>query len=138
MKQLNLLQALGEASEVSSDTFDYRPHVFHQADSERYLATFLRGAPWSQLSTVMYGKEILTPRLYSWYGNANIDYSINGEGLTPQPWTPELLEIKAKVEALSRISFNSVLLNLYEIKMTLWPGIVTEMQCRGGINMWPQ
>lgn len=113
MKQLNFLQDLGEDPQVSSDTFDYRPKIFNEKECEHYLATFLREAPWSQLSTVMYGKEILTPRLYAWYGNANVDYSINGEGSRPTPWIPELLIIKQKIEALSGISFNSVLLNLY-------------------------
>ncbi len=113
MKQLNFLQELGEDLEVSSDTFDYRPGVFSQKDSERYLTTFLNNAPWSQLTTVMYGKEIVTPRLYAWYGHSNVNYSISGDGTIPLSWTPELLEVKARVETLSGISFNSVLLNLY-------------------------
>jgi alkylated DNA repair dioxygenase AlkB len=113
MKQLNFLQVLDEDQEVSSDTFDYRPKIFNEQDCARYLTTFLRDAPWSQLTTVMYGKEVVTPRLYAWYGDRNVDYSINGEGSRPVLWTPELLEIRKKVEAISGIVFNSVLLNLY-------------------------
>ncbi|HSI42935.1 MAG TPA: alpha-ketoglutarate-dependent dioxygenase AlkB [Methylotenera sp.] len=113
MKQLNFLQVLDEDQEVSSDTFDYRPKIINEQDCERYLTTFLRDAPWSQLTTVMYGKEVVTPRLYAWYGDRNVDYSLNGEGSQPVLWTPELLEIRKKVEAISGIVFNSVLLNLY-------------------------
>lgn len=113
MKQLDFLQEIGELPNVSSDTFDYRPGIFSLADCQRYMDTFLASAPWSQLTTVMYGKEIVTPRLYAWYGDANTEYSINGNAAQPPQWTPELLEIKARVEAISDIRFNSVLLNYY-------------------------
>jgi alkylated DNA repair dioxygenase AlkB len=46
----------------------------------------------------MYGKEIITPRLTAWY---------------TFPWTKELLQIKERVENVSSINFNSVLLNYY-------------------------
>ncbi len=113
MKQLDFLQEIGELPGVSSDTFDYRPNVFNQADCERYMATFLKTVPWSQLTTVMYGKEIATPRLYAWFGDTNTEYVINGNASRPLSWTQELLEIKAKIETISGIAFNSVLLNYY-------------------------
>jgi alkylated DNA repair dioxygenase AlkB len=113
MKQLDFLQEIGELPNVSSDTFDYRPGVFSPADCQRYMQSFLSTAPWSQLTTVMYGKEIVTPRLHAWYGDTNTEYAINGSPAQPPHWTPELLEIKATVEAISGIKFNSVLLNYY-------------------------
>lgn len=113
MKQLDFLQEMGELPNVSSDTFDYRPGIFSPADCQRYMDTFLTTAPWSQLTTVIYGKEIITPRLHAWYGDANTEYTINGNSAQAPQWTPELLEIKDKVEAISGIRFNSVLLNYY-------------------------
>lgn len=113
MKQLNFLADIGNIENVSSDIFDYRPAIFNQADSDRYLQTFLQQVCWSQLTTVMYGKEVLTPRLYAWFGDANAGYAINGNDFRPTPWTSELLEIREKVVALSGIQFNSVLLNYY-------------------------
>jgi alkylated DNA repair dioxygenase AlkB len=58
-------------------------------------------------------KEITTPRLTAWYGDLGTDYSHPGRTSNPTPWTPELLKIKAIVEPLSGITFNSVLLNYY-------------------------
>lgn len=113
MKQLNFLSEIGDIEHVSSETFDYRPALFNAAESARYLNTFLKEVSWSQLTTVMYGKEVVTPRLYAWYGDPGTEYTINGFESCPSPWTPELLEIRAKVEALSGIKFNSVLLNYY-------------------------
>jgi alkylated DNA repair dioxygenase AlkB len=113
LKQLNFLADIGDIENVSSDTFDYRPAIFSPEDSERYLKTFLKEVSWSQLITMMYGREVITPRLYAWFGDKNTAYSYNGNDFHAAPWTPELLEIRAKVEALSGIKFNSVLLNYY-------------------------
>jgi alkylated DNA repair dioxygenase AlkB len=113
LKQLNFLSAFGDIENVSSDIFDYRPAIFSQAECDRYLQTFLSEVRWSQLTTMMYGKEVLTPRLYAWFGDANAGYSINGNDFRPTPWTPELLEIRSRVEALAGMRFNSVLLNYY-------------------------
>ena len=113
MEQLNFLQAIGEAEEVSSDIFDYRAGVFSKTESARYLSKFIETVPWEQTSQLMYGKRVITPRLTAWYGDPNTDYSVSGAGSPTLPWTPELIEIKTKVEAISGIAFNSVLLNYY-------------------------
>jgi alkylated DNA repair dioxygenase AlkB len=57
------------------------------------------------------GRRIPIPRLTAWHGAAGYVYS--GIRLTPAPWTPPLLELKALAERLAGQSFNSVLLNLY-------------------------
>ena len=113
MKQLSILDSISEYQEVTSDIFDYRPDSFSKADCERYLKVFLYDVPWEQTSQLMYGKTVTTPRLTAWYGDQNTDYSVKGEGSPTLSWTPELLEIKAKVEVISGIEFNSVLLNYY-------------------------
>ena len=61
----------------------------------------------------MYGKRVDFPRLTSWYGDNNKPYSFSGITLDPNPWTKELLEIKAKIEPIADVNFNSVLLNRY-------------------------
>ena len=113
MEQLNFLNDMAETAQVSSDIFDFRPAVFNRLESDRYLKVFLETVPWSQTQQTIYGKQVTTPRLTAWYGDPNTDYNKEGSGTPPLPWTPELLEIKAKVEAISGITFNSVLMNLY-------------------------
>ena len=66
---------------------------------------------WRQEQITVYGKPYLQPRLCAWHGD--LSYSYSGIRLEPQPWTTTLLAIKARVEALSCIQFNSVLLNYY-------------------------
>lgn len=113
MKQLNFMEEIGAGKELSTDIFDYRPAIFSKAESEFYREKFIREITWSQKSTLMYGKEVLTPRLTAWFGDQGTDYSIKGDKSTPFPWTQELLDIKARVEKLAGMSFNSVLLNYY-------------------------
>lgn len=66
---------------------------------------------WSQRSIIVHGRKVAQPRLTAWYGDASYTYS--GIRNDPLPWTPLLLEIKATIEGLLGIEFNSVLLNLY-------------------------
>ena len=56
----------------------------------------------------MYDKMMLCPRLTAWYGNGKED--TDNKSLI---WTPELLEIKSRVEQQTGSRFTSVLLNYY-------------------------
>jgi len=68
---------------------------------------------WEQQEIEMYGKTHQVPRLTAWYGDENKTYTYSGITAHSRPWTPCLLHIKQKVEAISQAKFNSVLLNLY-------------------------
>ena len=60
-----------------------------------------------------YGKAVNLPRLTAWYGEHDSDYSYSGISMKSHPWTPELLEIKSRIEEQAQIHFTSVLLNYY-------------------------
>jgi len=112
MKQLNFF---GEKQHVHipNELVDYVPNLFSETESNFYLNKFITELPWQQKSVLMYGKEIVTPRLTIWYGYPDVDYSISGSNSRPLLWTKELLEIKSKIEPLAGVSFDSVLLNYY-------------------------
>jgi alkylated DNA repair dioxygenase AlkB len=69
--------------------------------------------PWQAEKIVVWGKTFPQPRLIAWYGESGRDYTYSGIHLNPLPWTPRLLKIKARVEAVAGDAFNSVLLNYY-------------------------
>ncbi|OQP39979.1 hypothetical protein A4H97_17330 [Niastella yeongjuensis] len=75
---------------------------FSKEESDHYFGHLLANSPWQQRKRKMYDKTVLDPRLTAYYGGPN--------GLE---WTPELLAIKAKVEAECGHIFNRVLLNYY-------------------------
>jgi len=68
---------------------------------------------WRQDSFRIYGREHPLPRLTAWYGDPGAIYRYSGIVNEPQPWTPLLLEIKARVEQIVGQEFNSVLANRY-------------------------
>jgi len=69
--------------------------------------------PWRTEHIVVWGRTYPQPRLIAWYGDAGMNYTYSGIQLTPLPWTETLLDIKSRVEAVTRTDFNSVLLNYY-------------------------
>ena len=59
------------------------------------------------------GRDVLSPRLVSWHGDPDAYYRYSGRTFAPNPWTPELLALKARVDAVVGATFNSVLANYY-------------------------
>jgi alkylated DNA repair dioxygenase AlkB len=113
MEQLALFAETGQSKDLPTEFLEYFPGLISPQDGDRLLQQFIAGATWKQTIQKMYDKEVITPRLTAWYGDLGTDYSDPGRIANPMPWTPELLAIKAKVESLAGIQFNSVLLNYY-------------------------
>jgi alkylated DNA repair dioxygenase AlkB len=113
MVQTTLLNDLLPNNGLPQDLVDYRPWVFSAKESKFLMDKFITTVPWQQKSQLLYGKEVITPRLTAWYGDSGVDYSLTGKSLQPMPWTPELLMIKNRIEPYSGAKFDSVLLNYY-------------------------
>ena len=85
--------------------------VLAEAAAARLFAQLMTITPWRQEIATVMGRRLPIPRLTAWHGAAGYVYS--GIRMTPAPWNPPLLEIKAVAEACAGRAFNSVLLNLY-------------------------
>jgi len=70
-------------------------------------------APWQQDNITVFGKTHPQPRLTALYANNIKPYSYSTITMQPIPFSPELLILKNKVEAFSKSTFTSCLLNLY-------------------------
>lgn len=68
---------------------------------------------WRQETIKLYGKTYPVPRETAWYGDPGMNYSYSGIKCNPAPWSAALLNLKKKVEEISHVQFNSVLLNKY-------------------------
>lgn len=95
-----------------ADVILYR-QFFTPDESDAFYERLMLEIAWKQESIRVPGKSVPLPRLTAWYGDAGKRYRWSGIVQTPNPWTATLLEIRARVEAAARTSFNSVLLNLY-------------------------
>src|SRR3954463_11734420 len=105
MEQLSLFGEAGQTKGLPLELLDYRPGLLDVETSEFIMHKLITETTFKQPVQKMYEKEIITPRLIAWYGDANNRIS------DISPWTPELLMIKSKVEPLAGMKFNTVLLN---------------------------
>lgn len=60
---------------------------------------------------MLFGREVLQPRLACWYGDHA--YSYSGIRLEPRAWTDRLRCLRERCSVDSGVEFNSCLVNLY-------------------------
>ena len=61
----------------------------------------------------LFGKTFKKPRLEAFFADGNLSYSYSGQQLNTQRITDELNELKTRVESVSQLDFNAILVNLY-------------------------
>jgi alkylated DNA repair dioxygenase AlkB len=91
----------------------FYPSFFEKKEGDDLVQSLLENIAWKQEPIKIFGKEIMQPRLTAWYGEPDKSYSYSGITMNPLTWTADLLHIKTSIEALSQVTFNSALLNLY-------------------------
>lgn len=89
----------------------YIPGFVDESSADTYFTRLLSDTPWEHRHIVMFGRQVLQPRLACWYGD--LAYTYSGIRLEPRPWTTTLDELRTRCTAESGSSFNSCLVNLY-------------------------
>lgn len=112
-EQFALFKEAGHTPGLPVELLEYHPDLFSEQEGEVFLRKFIAECPWKQKVVSMYDKQVLTPRLTAWYADGETYDYTSLRRSAPNGWTPELLMIKGKVEAISGVRFNSVLLNYY-------------------------
>ena len=102
-----------EAIPIEDGELRLYPHLFSPEESGAFFRKLKQTVDWQQEEIRLYGRSIPLPRLTAWFGDAGKTYMYSGITVKPEPWTPTLLEIKGRVEEVSEVIFNSVLLNYY-------------------------
>jgi alkylated DNA repair dioxygenase AlkB len=100
-------------AELRDGRLDLWPHCFSAAEADRLLSLLREQLAWQQERLTIYGREHPVPRLVAWYGDAGASYRYSGVRHEPLPWTATLLEVRARIETLTGVRYNSVLANLY-------------------------
>ena len=109
------LENPSEVEEIPTKDGELRlyPHIFSLKERETFLTQLKDNVNWQQEEIKLYGRVIPLPRLTAWFGDEGKTYMYSGITVEPEPWTPALLEIKSRIEEVSNVTFNSVLLNYY-------------------------
>ena len=68
---------------------------------------------WSAHRLRLFGRELQAPRLSCWIGDRDATYVYSGARFVPAPWTPTVARLRDELATRWRLSFNSVLANLY-------------------------
>ena len=86
----------------------------NQIEAEDFFRILKETIRWGQEYLKIYGKVHPFPRETAWYGDEGTNYTYSGTTYSPSPWTPELTELKDRIEKVfPETKFNSVLLNRY-------------------------
>lgn len=88
-------------------------NAFTADESDVMMRSLVNGIAWKHEAILMFGKQVMQPRLTAWYGDSGNSYSYSGITMQPLPWTADLLRIKQTAETIAGTQFNSALLNYY-------------------------
>lgn len=117
VKEINHLSLFNQSSRdniLHRDGFaNYKPNLLKPTEASGHFSKLLTEISWRADNIMIFGKSIAQPRLIAWHGSSDLRYSYSGLELKAEPWTPNLLKIKTRVENACGQKFNSVLLNLY-------------------------
>ncbi len=82
-------------------------------DAERWFARLHAEIPWERHRLRIFGREVDSPRLSCWIGDAAAVYTYSGSRFVPHAWTPATAELREYISAHCGERCNSVLANLY-------------------------
>ena len=94
-------------------TVYYYGCLWNEAACAQVFSNLLETIDWQHDSVMIYGKKIITKRKTAWYGNPECSYRYSHITRIPLEWTTALLALKARLEQVTRDTFNACLLNLY-------------------------
>lgn len=100
-----------ELPDLPGATLRFAPAAF-EAD-EVLLQSLCGQIPWERHHVRLYGREIPSPRLSCWIGDADAVYTYSRVRYEPRPWTPLLAQLRRGLVDIAGADFNSVLCNLY-------------------------
>jgi len=111
VSQLSLFNS-EDLYEFPKNLLEYREHFLDPKEADQLKKHLLSTVPWKQRTQKMYDKTVLTPRLTAWYSDKKTFESADHTS-DANPWTPELIFLKERIEKEFGYQFNGVLLNLY-------------------------
>ena len=89
----------------------HEPVWLKTADADALFETLRDELCWEQRSIVLFGREVMQPRLLAWAGDQPYRYS--GQTLPPRPAPAALLRVMSQVREATHHPFNHVLANRY-------------------------
>lgn len=89
------------------------PRWLAPEEADRWLADLRDAIPWEVHRIRIFGREVDSPRLSCWIGDADASYTYSRTRFEPHPWSASLNAMRERIETACAARFNSVLVNLY-------------------------
>ena len=89
------------------------PQFLTHSTADSLLEQLIKTSPWQQPKLKVYGKWHPTPRLLCFYANHALNYKYSNASHQAHAWTPQLLDLKQRIQTQTAHQYNSVLLNYY-------------------------
>jgi alkylated DNA repair dioxygenase AlkB len=103
----------GTPLEIPDGEVRYFAAAFSAREADELFRDLRAEIDWRQEEILMFGQRRRVPRRVAWHGDAGATYRYSGVSHEPEPWTPTLRRVQRRVEELTGLRFNAVLLNLY-------------------------
>ncbi len=98
---------------IENGALQLREDFYDPKAADKLLTVLQETVVWRQEPIILFGREVMQPRLTAWYGDPGASYRYSGLEMKPLPWTETIQQIREKISTASGHSFNSVLLNYY-------------------------
>ncbi len=82
-------------------------------EADILMKTLQENVAWECHRIRIFGREVDSPRLSCWMGDANAGYVYSRTRFEPRAWLPELQNLRERLQDEFECSFNSVLANRY-------------------------
>ena len=103
----------GALAALPGASLAFVPEWLGADEADALLRLLQRDLPWSVHRLRMFGREVDSPRLSAWIGDAGAVYRYSGADFTPCPWNHALSVLRVRLQEELGVPFNSVLANLY-------------------------
>ncbi|MFI4970610.1 MAG: alpha-ketoglutarate-dependent dioxygenase AlkB family protein, partial [Lysobacterales bacterium] len=91
----------------------YDAHAWPRDCADALFVAVHTEIPWQTHRLNLFGREVDSPRLSCWIGDADAVYTYSRTRFEPLPWTPTVERLRDDLARRLGTRFNSVLANLY-------------------------
>jgi alkylated DNA repair dioxygenase AlkB len=110
---MSLFAAQWQAIPLPDAELRLLPHWLAPDEADALFEELQRSIAWEVHRIRMFGREVASPRLSCWIGDADATYVYSRTRFEPHPWTEALASLRWRVQQACGARFNSVLANLY-------------------------
>ena len=103
----------GDALEIQDGKLDYFPMFLSAVESKELSQQILKELAFEQNQIKIFGKQIAVPRLEAYFSLNGENYGYSGQQLKNQAFPAFLNELRLRIEARTKNTYNALLINLY-------------------------